>query len=142
MKKTGCSRAIGIPTAPDALAIALTANHQTLESRIIEVETSPSAQRFDGFHEYKIGGTRAVARRRGIRQDKEFAGCEVRGRLQSNSCDARSRIAAADRHLADLFEDEVVKLARCNLGAAEPESARRKDQSEDNFRQVNLQDEG
>src|SRR6267143_7171444 len=63
MEKARGSRAIGVPATPDALTIALTANHQAFERRVIEMEGAARAQGFDRFHENEVSRAGAVARR-------------------------------------------------------------------------------
>jgi len=61
MEKPRRSRPVGIPPAPNALAIALTANHEAFERGVIEMEGTPRTQDLDGLHENEVGRTRAIA---------------------------------------------------------------------------------
>src|SRR5450755_4337908 len=47
IEKARGARAIGVPSAPDALTVALTANHQAFERGVIEMERTPGAQSLD-----------------------------------------------------------------------------------------------
>src|SRR5438045_6721655 len=64
---------IGVPATPDAFAIALMANHEAFERRIIEIERAARAQRLDCFHEDQISRARAIAGRRRVWLDEKFA---------------------------------------------------------------------
>ena len=109
------ARAVGVPAAPNPLTIALTANHQAFECRVIEMERTAGAQGFDCFHENKVGRARAVTRRGCVRQNKKFSGFEMGRRLQPDCRHSRSGITTTFGHLPDLFEDNVVKSAGCDL---------------------------
>src|SRR5450631_2888264 len=81
MEKPGRSRAVGIPAAPDPGTIALPADEQLVERRLIQTEGAAVAQRYDGFQEDEIGGPGAIARRRRDRLDEKFACLELHGGL-------------------------------------------------------------
>src|SRR6267143_708839 len=62
VEEPSCSRPVGVPSAPDAFAIALTADYEAFARGVIEMEKTPRAQGLDRFHENKISRARAVAR--------------------------------------------------------------------------------
>ena len=74
--------AVGVPSAPNAFAVALTTNHQAFESRMIEIERTLRAQGLDRFHEDEVGRAGAVARRGRVRHNEEFSGFEMSGGLE------------------------------------------------------------
>ena len=136
VKETRGAGAIGIPPAPDAFAIALTADHQAFESGMIEMEGAFRPQHLDRFHENEIGGAGAITRRRRVRNDEEFARFEMRGLLQSDGGHSRNGVATAFRHLPNLLENKIVIGAGGKLGEKGRLGAEEESQSGDDFREA------
>src|SRR6266571_5426917 len=105
VKQTRGSGTVGVPAAPNALAIVLIANHELVQRGEIELELPAVAQGFDRFDENNVSRARTEARIGRGRDNKEFPGFEMSGRFQLNSGEVRDGILAAARHLLDLLED-------------------------------------
>ena len=65
VKETSCARPICVPPAPDSFAIVLISDDELIQRSKIEVELSPSTQRFDGSDKHEIGRSRTETRRGG-----------------------------------------------------------------------------
>jgi len=65
----------------------------------------------------------------------------MRGRLQPDRGHARSGIASALRHLLDLFEDQLVESAGCDLGEAELAGTEEQGQAHNDFREIIFQND-
>src|SRR5579885_2209743 len=63
VEQTRRARAIGVPAAPDSLAVALIADDQLLENPMVEQQFAPLAQRLNGLDQDKIRSARAKTRR-------------------------------------------------------------------------------
>jgi len=73
VKQARRAGSIRIPASPNSFAIALSANHQLLQGREIQIERTVIAQGFDCFDENEIGCARAVARRRSFGENKKLS---------------------------------------------------------------------
>ena len=109
MKETRRARPICIPSAPDSFAIALIANDQLFERRIVQMKLTSRAQSLDCPDEHQIRCARAETWPR--RQNEEFAGLEMCRRLKADFCEVRNRITAPLRHLLDLLENQSVAVS-------------------------------
>jgi len=109
MEQTRGARPIRVPSAPDAFAIVLIANDQTLKGAVVEPKLPAFAQRFDRSDEHQIRRARAETRPR--RDNKKFPGFKVGRRLETNLCKMRNRVTTALRHLIDLIENQVVVIS-------------------------------
>ena len=118
MEKPRGPRAIGIPAAPDAFAVALVANEKTLESGVIQTQRAPRAQGFDGLDEHQIRGAGAVAWRRLIRHHGKNARLKMGGGLEP-----------------DVF-------SRCDLSVAQINRAEKEDEADDDSRRDVFQNYG
>ena len=87
VKKARGARAVGVPSSPDAFAVALISNDQLFQGGIIEVKLPTRAQRLDRSNEDQICRARAETRRTGRRENKKFAGLEMRRSLQADLCE-------------------------------------------------------
>src|SRR5262249_48818777 len=111
VKQARGSRSVRVPSSPNALAVALPANHQLIERLVIELELAPGAQLFDRFHEDEVSRARAVAWRSGIWKNENLPRLEMSRGLQSDRGSARGGILSADRHFFYLLENDFVQRA-------------------------------
>lgn len=65
----------------------------------------------------------------------------MRRRLQPDRRHARSGIAPSGGHFLNLFDDQVVKSSRSDLGDAEFSNAEEERQAEDDFREIIFQND-
>src|SRR5713226_323787 len=105
VKQTRGSGTVGVPAAPNALAVVLIANHELVQRGEIELELPAVAQGFDRFDENNVSRARTEARIGRGRDNKEFPGFKMRGRLQFDLGEMRDGIFAAARHFLHLLED-------------------------------------
>jgi len=139
VEKPRRSRAIGIPSTPDAFAVALVPNEETVEGGVGKTEAAASTQRLDRFDEHQIRRAGAITRRRGIGDDGKNARLKMGGGLQSNGGGAGGGIFSAGWHRANLIEDEIVIFARRDLTDAEPSRAQENGEADDDSAQVPFQ---
>lgn len=71
VKQTRGSRAICVPSSPDAFAVVLVANDQALKGAVVQTKLTTFAQSFDRSDEHQIGRARTETWPRG--NDKEFS---------------------------------------------------------------------
>src|ERR1044071_8751693 len=116
VKQSSGAGPVGIPPAPDAFAIALVANQETLERGMVQGQGSAGAKGFDCLDENQIGRAGTITGRSSIRHDEKNALFKMSSRLQSNRRHPRSGIMAARGHGPDLIDDEAVVAAGSELG--------------------------
>ena len=109
VKKTRCAGSVGIPAAPDSLAIALIPNDEPLQGGVIEMKIASRAQSLDCPDEHQIRRARAETWPR--RQNEKFSRFKMRRRLKADLCEMRNRIAAALRHLFNLLENHAIVVS-------------------------------
>ena len=119
VKKASRARPICIPASPDAFAVALISDYQSLQGGVIEVQLASRAQRLDRSDEDQIGCTRTETRQRRRRQNEKFAGLKMRRRLKANLCEMRNGITAALRHLFNLVKDQAVVISGERLAGSQ-----------------------
>src|SRR5437762_5400716 len=109
VEETRCAGSVGIPAAPDSLAIVLIPDDEPLKSGIFEVKVASRAQSLDCLNEYQIRCARAEAWSR--RHNEKFPRLKMRRRLKTDLREMRNRIVAALRHLFDLRGNQVGVIA-------------------------------
>jgi len=109
VEKTGGAWPIRVPPAPDSFAIALIANDQLFQSRIVEMQFVLRAQSLDRSDEHQIRCPRAETWPR--RQNEKLAGLKMCRGLEADLCEVRNRITPAFRHLLDLLKNKAVAIA-------------------------------
>jgi len=79
VKKARRSRAIRIPAAPNAFAVALISNDQLIERGEVELKLPALAQGFEGANENNVSGAGTKAREGRLWDAEKFAGLKMSG---------------------------------------------------------------
>src|SRR5947209_3797401 len=116
VEKARGSRAVGIPSTPNAFAIALVADEEAFKRGVIETQSAARSQGFDRLDENKIGGARAITGRGRIRHNGKNPRFKMGRGLQPDRGRAGSGIVSAGGHRADLIEDDTVVFSGGDLG--------------------------
>ncbi|MDB6148119.1 MAG: hypothetical protein JWO45_1783 [Spartobacteria bacterium] len=110
MKKPCRARSVGIPSAPNALAIALVADDELVKRGHVEIQLALFSQVLNRPDENQISRPGTKTRRSGCWQNEKLSGFEMSGRLQLDGGEVRDGVFATGRHGPHLLENSIVTI--------------------------------